>query len=205
MYLERLVCDCNRRECSEMRCVFGCSDWYIQQDASLRSRSCIQTLERTGNRMETQINSYEGDRQRRSNLRQIEVVGGGESAIQRLFDGRKQEVGKRRRNQTPTTGIHTQQPENTRTLVNYSSQMETRAFAQIPVTQQGSGQHVKRTLHNIHSGQSRDQSRTEAMRFHLTKTQFELRVKSTGLQNLATVPYSIHLCFRCPQIAKIIA
>jgi hypothetical protein len=45
--------------------------------------------------METQINRLR-KRQRRSSHRQIEVVGGGLSAIQRLEDGRELEVGRRR-------------------------------------------------------------------------------------------------------------
>jgi hypothetical protein len=72
--------------------------------------------------METQINRLR-KRQRRSSRRQIEVVGGGVAPIQRLRDGKglegEDEPG--REQQTPTTGIQTQQPENTRTPVNYSS------------------------------------------------------------------------------------
>jgi hypothetical protein len=48
--------------------------------------------------------------------------------------------------------------------------MDTRALAQTPVTQRGrSEQHVKRTLRNIHTGQSRDETRIQAVRFQLTK------------------------------------
>jgi hypothetical protein len=74
--------------------------------------------------METQINGYERDRQRRSNLRQIEVVGGGVAAIQRLAGGRKLETGKRRRRQTSSNNANYRKTNttvrNTRTLVNYS-------------------------------------------------------------------------------------
>jgi hypothetical protein len=81
--------------------------------------------------------------------------------------------------------------------------MDTRAFAQIPVTQERFEQYVMRILHYIYTGQSRDENTIKEMWVHLTKTYSLYCIWNQQVYRILLVHQTVSISVsRCPQIAQ---